>query len=75
MREDDKTRPKAERATTPELPWDDPLEPHPRDILKREWDEQAKRPRDIALEKHGDDIEAQIERDIAREKDHRDIDR
>lgn len=38
---------------------------HPRDILGREMDEEAKgRPSDEALEKHGPEIEAQIIRDL-----------
>jgi hypothetical protein len=39
--------------------------PHPRDLLKREYDEYLKgRPRDIALEKWGPEIEAQILRGL-----------
>lgn len=39
--------------------------PHLRDILRREHDELLKgRPRDIALEKRGADIELQIIRDL-----------
>ena len=34
--------------------------PQARDVLKREWDEAANRPRDIALEKHGATIETKI---------------
>jgi hypothetical protein len=39
--------------------------PHPRDLLRREHDEYLRgRPRDIALEKWGPDLEAQIWRDL-----------
>jgi hypothetical protein len=38
--------------------------PHPRDVLRREQDAIAKKPRNVALEKHGGSIEAQIERDL-----------
>ena len=41
--------------------------PHPRDLLEQEMLEEAKgRPRDVGLEKHGADIEAQILRDLER---------
>jgi hypothetical protein len=42
----------------------DSYTPHPRDILRWEHDELAKKPRNVALEKHGASIEAQIERDL-----------
>jgi len=43
--------------------------PHPRDILKRDHDEYLKgRPRDIALEKWGPDLEAQIWHDLGTTK-------
>ena len=41
-------------------------EPHPRDILKREYEEAQKRPRDIALEKWRPELDGMIERDMAR---------
>jgi hypothetical protein len=48
-----------ERSAAPDL----------RDVLRREYDEILKgRPRDVALEKWGAEIEAQIERDLARSK-------
>ena len=37
-----------------------------RDVLKREYDEAQKRPRNEALEKWGPMIEAEIERDLQR---------
>jgi hypothetical protein len=43
--------------------------PHPRDLLKREYDEYLKgRPRDIALKKWGPQLEAQIWRDLGTTK-------
>jgi hypothetical protein len=42
----------------------EPGEPHPRDILKREYDEAQKRPRNEALGKWGPAIEEQIMRRI-----------
>ena len=39
-------------------------EPHPRDILKREYDEAQKRPRNVALEKWGPVLEEWITRDL-----------
>jgi hypothetical protein len=41
--------------------------PHPRDIFRREDEERAKRPRNIALEKHGAKLEAQIIAALARD--------
>lgn len=42
--------------------------PQLRDVLKREHDEAQKRPRNIALEKWGPLIEAEIEAELARER-------
>ena len=51
-----------------EAAWERSAEPKLRDILKREYDEAQKRPRNIAWEKWGPKIEAEIERDLERER-------
>jgi hypothetical protein len=48
-----------------EAVWESLAAPHPQDILKREHDRQLKGyPRDIGLEKWGDEIEEMIMRDL-----------
>ena len=47
--------------------WEHIAAPHPRDVIRREHGDILKgRPRDIALEEHEPEIEAQILRDLER---------
>ncbi len=49
-----------------EAAWEESAVPQLRDVLRREQDEYLKgRPRDVALEKWGPEIEEQIWRDLA----------
>jgi hypothetical protein len=65
MDEDDE-----ELAAAMEAAWERTAIPHPRELLRREHDERLKgRPRDVALENWGPDLEVEMLRELQRECD------
>jgi hypothetical protein len=53
-----------------EAAWERTAIPHPRELLRREHDERLKgRPRDVALENWGPDIEEEMMRELWRQCD------